>query len=99
MVSSIEVFARPVRIFCRSRLNESTAFFMPVSVSLVMSLIMVSSRKSRLLGVLHDRRTDLLTAHDALDVATVRHVEHDDAHLVVPAQRERVRDHHAEVLL
>src|SRR5262245_15831115 len=101
MPSSIAVLARPVRIFWRSRLNESTAFFMPSSVSDVMSLIMVSPLvgEPSLLVVLDDRRADRLAADHSVNVATRRHVEHDDAHLVVAAQRERGPVHHAEVLL
>src|SRR5262247_2763512 len=90
MPSSIAVFARPVRIFWRSRLNESTAFFMPSSASVVMSLIMLSSlfREARPLAILDDGGTDGLAAHDPLDVATRLHVEHDDGHLVIAAERE-----------
>src|SRR5262245_39761023 len=99
MPSSIDVLARPVRIFCRSRLKLSTAFFMPSSASFVMSLIMIPSLgEAGLFGVADDLGAHRLAAHDALDVATAGHVEHDDGHLVIAAQREGGRIHHLEVL-
>src|SRR3954447_24680520 len=100
MPSSIAVFARPVRIFWRSRLNESTAFFMPSSVSVAMSLIMVPLRSGvlGLLGVAHHAGAHGLAREDGADVAGLSHVEDDDRHLVVAAQRERGRVHDVQIL-
>src|SRR5688572_13067110 len=102
MPSSIAVFARPVRIFWRSRLNESTAFFMPSSASLVMSLIMFFPL--RVLGELGlvaaaDDGADLLAAHDAANVTGSGQLEHGDLQIIVAAQRESRRVHHAQVAL
>src|ERR1041384_830552 len=100
MPSSMAVFARPVRIFARSRLKDSTAFFMPSSASLLMSLIIGSSgREARLLVVVDHGGPHLLAAHDALDVATGTHVENDDAHVVVATELERGAVHDLQLLV
>src|SRR5688572_12610371 len=75
------------------------AFFMPSSASLAMSSTMSNLREAGLEGVLDDARADGGPADDALDVATLGHVEHHDGHLVVPAQRERGGVHDFQILV
>src|SRR5213075_2345695 len=45
-----------------------------------------------------DERSDLFAQHHTLEVMRLEHVEDDDRHFVVHAQRKRSRVHHAELL-
>src|SRR3954451_5964451 len=97
---NIAGLARPARMAENSSRVASTDLSILPSASLRMSLITGPSlRWSRRLlvgracrdpqgSVGGDERTDLLTLHDAQDVAPLLHAEHDQRQLVLHAERE-----------
>src|SRR3954471_1177726 len=89
--------ARPARIAANSSRVDSTDLSILLSASLRMSLITASPAQSRWVAGCWlgrgsagaDERANLLTLHDAQDVALGLHAEDDHRQLVLAAQGER----------
>src|SRR5271154_4348493 len=107
MGSSIETLARPGRTPASSRRKSSTAFSMRVLAWAMASLLEVmvvigdvlriNFRAARLGG--GDQRPDMLAQYDPLDVSDPVHIEHDDGHLILHAERDSRRIHHRQAAL
>src|SRR3982751_6337111 len=86
-------WARPARIAANSSRVASTDLSILPSASLRMSLITGAPSCVRWVLACRsaggDERANLLTLHDAQDVALGLHAEHDHRQLVLTAERER----------
>src|SRR5579862_672796 len=100
MWSSSETFARPVRTPASSLRKSSTAFSMRVractiaSLLVEIALIALSPR-----SFCRHRRTHSFAHHRAADVSRPVHIEDDDRHPVVHAQRDGGGIHDGEAFL
>src|SRR5688572_29419717 len=94
----MSAFARPVRIFARSRRSEPSTFSMEAFKSSSVSWSIVSSGEPSLFVVLDDERAHVLPEHDPPDVATGRKREYADRESIVPAERDRRGVHHADAI-
>src|SRR5690349_18444809 len=95
-----EGWARPVRIFLRSAWNVSTHLPMRLTASFLMSSNMnASSRWKRLASVARDDGADVVTAHDARQIAGIVEVEDLQRHAVVAAHHDGGGIHHVEPVL
>src|SRR5664279_6076038 len=89
------VWARPVRIFCKSFFSDSIE--RPIfcsAVFLISAIVMMSGPES--LDV--DERALVLSLHDALERARLEDAEYADRQLLVAAERKRGRIDHLAVL-
>src|ERR1700722_8065046 len=100
MWSRSATFARPVRTPASSLRKSSTAFSIRVractiaSLLLAITLIALSPRSLR-----RHRRTHLFAHHHAADISRPIHIENNDRHAVVHAQRNGGRIHHGKAFL
>src|ERR1700681_301321 len=100
MWSKSVTLARPVRTLASSLRKSSTAFSMRrractvASLVLEITLIVSSPRSSR-----RHRGTHLFSHHRATNISRLVHIENDDRHAVVHAQRDGGGVHHGETLL
>src|ERR1700754_2749376 len=86
-------WARPVRIFCSSALNDSIERVIFCSAVFLMSAIVMLNFPSHV-----DERSLVLALDDALERARLEDGEHPDRQLLVAAKRERGRVEPLEVL-
>src|SRR5580704_3855496 len=104
MLSSSATLARPVRMPARSLRKSSTAFSMRVlawaSASLLVAMVVIGwlLRFPGWLGR-SDHRTDPCTQQHPFQISRHAHIEHDDGHFVVHAQRDGGGIHHRKTLL
>src|ERR1700712_3804709 len=106
-------WARPVRIFCSSPLNDSMERAIFVSAVFLMSAVLMISRHSSLAHARHGwrgasnmhsalssdvhQRAFVLAEDDALEGARLEDAEHLDGQVLVAAQREGRGVHHLQV--
>src|SRR6478672_10178920 len=86
-------WARPVRIFCSSALNDSTERAIFCSAVFLMSAIVIAGPSSHV-----DERAFVLAFDDALERAGLEDGKHPDRQLLVAAEGERGGVEHLQVL-
>src|SRR4029077_7822570 len=100
MWSSSVTFARPVRTLASSLRKSSTAFSIRVRActiaSLLLEIVVIASSPR---SFRRHRRAHFFAHHRAADISRPIHVEDDDRHPVVHAQRNGGRIHHGEAFL
>src|SRR4051812_21428004 len=91
MRSSMPALARPARTVAKSRLTAPSALSIRSSSCFKISLVICGSPLNNC--------ADFFAQNSAFDVAFFRDVEDDDRDLVVHAQGDRGRIHHAKALV
>src|SRR6187397_2440680 len=86
-------WARPVRIFCNSVLNDSTERAIFCSAVFLMSAMLIAGPSSHV-----DERTLVLALDDALERARLEDGKHANRQLLVAAKGERGGVEHLQVL-
>src|SRR5580700_701338 len=100
MWSSSVTLARPVRTLANSLRKSSTAFSIRVRACAIASLLfeiaLIASSPRSFRG---HRRSHFFTHHHAADISRPVHIEDDDRHAVVHAQRDGRGIHDGEAFL